>query len=148
MYSLKQDTVLDPFLGTGTTAAAAIASERNSCGIEIDEGFLPEITDVLKKSIPEYNNRIQTRINNHMEFIENYQTPKKNGKSDKEMKHYNNFHNFPVMTSHEKNLRLQKVAEVQQAENNTARKEPLPQPSAAASNTAKAEFTATYMPIE
>ena len=39
MYSVKGDTVLDPFLGTGTTMFAAMASERNSIGIEIDESL-------------------------------------------------------------------------------------------------------------
>jgi DNA modification methylase len=39
MFSLREDTVLDPFLGTGTTAAAAMATGRNSVGIEIDPHF-------------------------------------------------------------------------------------------------------------
>ena len=39
MYSVKGDTVLDPFLGTGTTIIAAIASGRNSVGYEIDPNF-------------------------------------------------------------------------------------------------------------
>ena len=36
MYSLIGDTVLDPFLGTGTTTTAAIASGRSSQGFEIE----------------------------------------------------------------------------------------------------------------
>ncbi|MFB6144335.1 MAG: site-specific DNA-methyltransferase, partial [Candidatus Nanohaloarchaea archaeon] len=39
MYSLQGDTVLDPFWGTGTTTLAAIASARNSIGIEVEEEF-------------------------------------------------------------------------------------------------------------
>lgn len=39
MYSKKTDTVLDPFLGTGTTAAAAIKLQRNAIGIELTERF-------------------------------------------------------------------------------------------------------------
>ena len=39
MYSLYEDTVLDPFLGTGTTTLASIACGRNSIGIEIDRAF-------------------------------------------------------------------------------------------------------------
>ena len=39
MFSLREDTVLDPFLGTGTTTAAAMATGRNSIGIEIDPNF-------------------------------------------------------------------------------------------------------------
>jgi DNA modification methylase len=37
MFSFAGDTVLDPFLGTGTTAVAAAALGRNSIGFEIDQ---------------------------------------------------------------------------------------------------------------
>jgi len=37
MFSLREDTVLDPFLGTATTTVAAMATGRNSIGIEIDK---------------------------------------------------------------------------------------------------------------
>lgn len=43
MFSIKGDTVLDPFLGSGTTTKAAIRNERNSIGYEIDEQLLPSI---------------------------------------------------------------------------------------------------------
>lgn len=36
MFSFVGDTVFDPFLGTGTTSAAAASSGRNSIGSEID----------------------------------------------------------------------------------------------------------------
>jgi DNA modification methylase len=36
MFSFVGDTVLDPFLGTGTTTLAAAQSGRNSLGYEID----------------------------------------------------------------------------------------------------------------
>ena len=40
MYSCKGDTILDPFWGTGTTSLAALASERNSIGIELEPFFI------------------------------------------------------------------------------------------------------------
>jgi len=40
MFSFAGDTVLDPFLGTGTTTVAAAKWGRNSIGIEIDEHYL------------------------------------------------------------------------------------------------------------
>ncbi len=40
MFSFAGDTVLDPFTGTGTTAIAAVASGRNSVGIEIEPTYL------------------------------------------------------------------------------------------------------------
>src|SRR3989344_4888301 len=39
MFSVKGDTVLDPFAGTGTTMLVAMASARNSIGVEIDPNF-------------------------------------------------------------------------------------------------------------
>ncbi|MBC7264908.1 MAG: thermonuclease family protein [Chloroflexi bacterium] len=43
MFSFVGDTVLDPFLGSGTTSLAAKNLNRNSIGYEINEDFLPLI---------------------------------------------------------------------------------------------------------
>ncbi len=40
MFSFVGDTVLDPFLGTGTTSLAAAKCGRNSVGIEVDAHYL------------------------------------------------------------------------------------------------------------
>ncbi len=40
MFSFVGDTVLDPFLGSGTTALAAWQTGRNSVGVEIDDAYL------------------------------------------------------------------------------------------------------------
>src|SRR5262249_52321876 len=40
MFSFVGDTVLDPFLGTGTTTVAAAQTGRNSVGYEIDPEYL------------------------------------------------------------------------------------------------------------
>jgi len=39
MFSFWGDTVLDPFCGTGTTMVAAMKSDRNSVGIDIDPSY-------------------------------------------------------------------------------------------------------------
>jgi len=43
MYSFVGDTVLDPFLGSGTTVRAAMNLGRNSIGYEINEELIPVI---------------------------------------------------------------------------------------------------------
>ena len=43
MFSVKGDTVLDPFLGSGTTTKTAMHTERNSIGYETDENLPPLI---------------------------------------------------------------------------------------------------------
>lgn len=48
MFSFAGDTVLDPFLGSGTTCLAAQRLGRNSVGYEINEDFLPIIREKLK----------------------------------------------------------------------------------------------------
>lgn len=40
MFSFVGDTVLDPFLGTGTTSLAAARWGRHSVGVEIDQAYL------------------------------------------------------------------------------------------------------------
>ncbi|MBX3426502.1 MAG: site-specific DNA-methyltransferase [Pirellulales bacterium] len=40
MFSFAGDTVLDPFLGSGTTTIAAMNTGRNSVGFEINAGYL------------------------------------------------------------------------------------------------------------
>jgi len=59
MFSFVNDTVLDPFLGSGTTSLAAKKLERNSIGYEINPEFLPlmkEKLDLEQKMIFEESN--------------------------------------------------------------------------------------------
>ncbi|MEZ4902312.1 MAG: site-specific DNA-methyltransferase [Spirosomataceae bacterium] len=66
----KATRLLDPFLGTGTTSLAAIASNRNSVGYEIDPLFLDIIIDNIESTpISFFNSIIQNRIDQHINFI-------------------------------------------------------------------------------
>ena len=49
MFSFVGDTVLDPFLGSGTTCLAAKNLNRNSIGYEINQDFLPIIKAKVKE---------------------------------------------------------------------------------------------------
>lgn len=51
MFSFVGDTVLDPFMGTGTTALAASKCGRNSVNFEIDGTYLNFATDRLHKEL-------------------------------------------------------------------------------------------------
>jgi modification methylase len=98
MYSAKDDTVLDPFLGTGTTTAAAIATGRNSVGYEIDLA-LENVVDRIKDAIVDSSKQlIRRRLAKHMEFV--VDRFKKRGK----FKYENVYYGFPVMTAQEKEL--------------------------------------------
>ncbi len=50
MFSVKGETVLDPFLGSGTTTKVAIINERNSVGYEADPKLEQTITQKLEKA--------------------------------------------------------------------------------------------------
>ncbi len=47
MFSFTGDTVLDPFAGTGTTAAAAVEMGRNSISVEL----IPEYVDIIERRL-------------------------------------------------------------------------------------------------
>lgn len=47
MYTFVGDTVLDPFLGSGTTAKVALSLNRNAIGYEINDRFL----EIIKKKL-------------------------------------------------------------------------------------------------
>jgi len=49
MFSCEGDTVLDPFLGTGTTMKIALGLGRNSIGYELDAGLVPVLEKMLGK---------------------------------------------------------------------------------------------------
>lgn len=48
MFSFTEDTVLDPFCGTGTTMVAALRAGRNSIGVEIDADYCRMASRYLK----------------------------------------------------------------------------------------------------
>lgn len=48
MFSFVGETILDPFLGSGTTSLAAKNLNRNSIGYEINKDFLPLIKEKLR----------------------------------------------------------------------------------------------------
>ncbi|MEW6409745.1 MAG: DNA methyltransferase [Nitrospirota bacterium] len=63
MFSFVGDTVLDPFLGSGTTCLAAKNLGRDSIGYEISKDFLPIIKTKLKNSDIEIIHQEKLKIN-------------------------------------------------------------------------------------
>lgn len=113
MFSVKGDTVLDPFLGIGTTMYAAIATGRNSVGYEIDLNLQEVATSKLDGIVDFCNTRINQRLTNHFEFVENRFDSK--GKFKYENKNYL----FPVMTRQELDIIMNKVESVNVIEVNS-----------------------------
>ena len=100
MYSVKGDTVLDPFMGTGSTHAAAIALGRNSVGYEIDPSLKTTIEDTKIAAIEWGRTRQQSRLDDHAEFV------KQREGDGKEVKHFNENINMKVMTNQESSMKI------------------------------------------
>jgi len=98
MYSVKNDLVVDPFLGIGTTTAAAIASGRNSIGYELDPALGDALIRLKDGIVDTSQGLIRQRLIKHVEFV--VQRLKTKGV----LKHENIHYGFPVMTSQEKEL--------------------------------------------
>ena len=113
MYSTKEDTVVDPFLGTGTTMFAAMAAGRNSIGFEIESGFRDEIVSIKDRVIDTSNDRIHHRIQNHLAFVQKRSEDKGN------LKYVNKHYKFPVMTRQEIELFFNPLKNIEQIDGNT-----------------------------
>ncbi len=103
MFSVQGDTVLDPFLGTGTTTLAAITSCRNSIGVEIDKNFKAIILESIRKVKDFGNSYIDNRLQAHMSFVR---------KRKHSFKYHNSVYDFPVMTSQETDIYFPKIESV------------------------------------
>jgi DNA modification methylase len=106
MFSVRGDTVLDPFLGTGTTLRAAAASGRGSVGYEIEPGFRADIFSDPDGWVPAANARILERVESHLRFAE------ERTRDGRPPGHGNEPHGFPVVTGQERQLRLELVDRV------------------------------------
>ncbi|HOJ88332.1 MAG TPA: DNA methyltransferase [Pseudothermotoga sp.] len=64
MYTFVDDVVLDPFLGSGTTAKVALNLNRNAIGYEINEKFLRIIKEKLslRKSLTLFDDHVHIHI--------------------------------------------------------------------------------------
>lgn len=110
MFSLQQDTVLDPFVGTGTTTLAAIASNRNSIGYEIDPLFLDIILEnIAATPVSFFNDYLQNRLKKHDQFVAERTADVKK----KPIKHFHENMNVAVMTGQEKQILFKFVKELQ-----------------------------------
>ena len=106
MYSVKGDTVLDPFCGLGTTILACMASQRNSIGIEVSKEISELATININENAKVLNNLIKNRIKSHNEFIETLN-------EEKLQKCYKNTpHGFLVKTKQETALHIKELSNI------------------------------------
>lgn len=113
MFSVKGDVVLDPFLGTGTTTLAAMTTQRNSIGLELNPHFQQPLVQGMDAVVTLGNKRLQKRLQDHLTFIK----ARKN--EGKEIKYWNDHHDVPVMTRQEISLAFNSLQTIQKEGENT-----------------------------
>jgi modification methylase len=112
MFSVKEDTVMDPFLGVGTTMWAAMATGRNCVGYEIEEGLRHEIDAVADSLVGYMNDRINSRIQAHLNTVE------QNRHRSGAFKYINAQYQFPVKTRQEIDIFINPVSAIDRTGNN------------------------------
>jgi len=100
MYSIQGDRVLDPFLGTGTTMAAAMAAARPSIGIELDRSLALEAGNRIQTVVDTGRAATSKRLSRHLDFVMDRM------KTKGPLKYLNQSYGFPVMTRQEKELQF------------------------------------------
>ena len=98
MYSVAGDTVLDPFLGAGTTTIAAMVAGRNSIGFELESEFIQEIRGSVDHMVAFGNQVITDRLARHTDFVKDRLA------AGKAIKHQSTAYGFPVVTLQEKEI--------------------------------------------
>ena len=109
MYSIKQDTVLDPFAGTGTTILAAMASGRQAIGVESDPQFFDIICALVETNPEEVNQYISSRLDRHRAFVD------QRIRDGKPIKYFNKLYGFPVVTGQEQALFFNEIMVIEMA---------------------------------
>ena len=112
MFSIKGDTVLDPFSGTGTTSLAAMASGRNSIGYEINRELYLSSLGRMEVSMEFLNSRIRQRMDDHVRFMENRE-------KEKPSLYLNELHGFKVVGKNEAKIRISKICSIRRDMDNT-----------------------------
>ncbi|MCX6650294.1 MAG: site-specific DNA-methyltransferase [Methanomassiliicoccales archaeon] len=104
MFSIRDDLVLDPFLGTGTTTMACMAAGRNSVGYELDGTLRPAILESLLSSKDLANELVKGRLQRHREFV---------GQRKGGMTHENESYLVPVVTKQETRIKFRAIDKIE-----------------------------------
>ena len=100
MFSVQGDRVLDPFAGTGTTMAAALAAGRSSVGVEHDPSFVAIIDSAMDAAVGLGQAEARRRLAAHRVFVEDRLA------LGGTLKHHNAPHDVSVITGQERTLTL------------------------------------------
>lgn len=100
MFSLQGDVVLDPFVGTGTTMAAAFAAGRQSVGVEHAAELAPLVGAALEAAVGEGRRRAEERLSAHLAAM-----AEREGRAKTPL-HRSTVYGFGVVTGQEQAIRV------------------------------------------
>ncbi len=106
MFSIQGDTVLDPFLGIGTTAVSAACCGRNSIGYEIEKSISDRAAKRLLSAGREGRPLAERRLREHRLYVEGCRS------AGRELRYTNRRYGFPVTTSQETDIVLPLLSEI------------------------------------
>jgi len=106
MFSVRGDTVLDPFVGTGTTTLAAMVTTRNSVGVDRDGDLLTALDERVNDIGSRSRSIARRRLEAHHEWLTDRRADGK--EPGYEAEHYD----FAVNTKQERRIRLYAVESV------------------------------------
>jgi site-specific DNA-methyltransferase (adenine-specific) len=104
MYSIRGDTVVDPFVGTGTTSLAAMLAGRSSIGVERDPDLAAAFAERADEATGLSRDHSRRRLRRHQEFVADNREH-----ANYEATHYDT----RVVTRSEREIRLSTVADVE-----------------------------------
>ena len=110
MFSVRGDTVLDPFLGTGTTTLAAMVAGRDSVGVERDADLLAALDDRVDRVGERSRQIARERLDAHREWLTQRRADGKEPGYDAE------YYDFAVNTKQERRIRLYAVDAVERTD--------------------------------
>ena len=111
MFSVKGDSVVDPFFGIGTSMWAAMTAGRNCAGYEIEEGLNNQIQAIADSIVRFSNARIAKRIRAHLDFLKQHQRSKSG------FKYSSRYYRFPVMTRQETDIYFNPLTAIEKTGN-------------------------------
>ena len=100
MHTIYGDTILDPFVGTGTSMAAAVSLGRSSIGVDISAELTHTIQGAVQSSVKIGRKRVLDRLSRHRAFI------KARMDSGRGLKYRNRHHDIETVTAQETGIRL------------------------------------------
>jgi DNA modification methylase len=100
MFSVQGDVVLDPFVGTGTTMAAAFAAGRQSVGVERALELAPRVGAALEAAVGEGRRRAEERLVAHFAAM-----AEREGRGKTPL-HRSTVYGFGVVTGQEQAVRV------------------------------------------